>query len=151
MRTRLLAITFIAGIASMPSCDNRPPDFRDGATAFAPCPSTPNCVSSEAADPTHFIEPIRLTVAAAEGWGVVRQVVRDMPRSRIVEDTGGYLRAEVRSRIFRFVDDLELRINESEQLIDVRSASRIGYGDLGVNRKRVETLRAELIRRGVAE
>ena len=72
-----------------------------------------------------------------------------MPRTRVVERLDDHLHAECRSRLLGFVDDLELELRPEEGLIAVRSASRLGYSDLGVNRRRVETLRAELRRRGV--
>jgi uncharacterized protein (DUF1499 family) len=74
---------------------------------------------------------------------------RGLPRTRIVSRTDASLHAECRSRIFRFVDDLELCLRAAEGIIAVRSASRLGYSDLGVNRSRVEALRAELKKRGM--
>jgi uncharacterized protein (DUF1499 family) len=66
-----------------------------------------------------------------------------------VNETPGYLHAECRSALFGFVDDLELHLRVSEGVIAVRSASRLGYSDLGVNRRRVEILRTSLINRGM--
>ena len=86
---------------------------------------------------------------AAEAWRLVRQVIEAQPRTRVVAWTDTTLHAEYHSRVFRFVDDLDLHLRAAERLIAVRSASRLGYSDLGVNRKRVEELRAELKRRGV--
>jgi uncharacterized protein (DUF1499 family) len=77
--------------------------------------------------------------------------VASLPRARIVESGEGHLRAEVTSRLFRFVDDLELLLVPGTARIEVRSASRVGYSDLGVNRARVEALRAALRRDGVVE
>ena len=115
-----------------------------------PCPSRPNCVSSDA-DPgdSHHVAPLELAIPAAEAWRLVRQVIEEQVRTRIVARTHNSFHAECRSRMFRFVDDLELRLRAAEGLIAVRSASRLGYSDLGVNRKRVEALRAELKKRGV--
>jgi uncharacterized protein (DUF1499 family) len=73
----------------------------------------------------------------------------ELPRTRIVKETEDYLHAECRSALFRFVDDLELQLRPSESIIAVRSASRLGYSDLGVNRRRVEGLRESLTRLGV--
>ena len=117
---------------------------------LAPCPSRPNCVCSDA-DPgdSHYVAPFTLVMSAAEAWRLVCRVIEKRPRVRVVAQTDESLHAEFRSRIFRFVDDLELRLRAAERLIAVRSASRLGYSDLGVNRKRVETLRAELKKRGV--
>jgi uncharacterized protein (DUF1499 family) len=64
-----------------------------------------------------------------------------MPRTRIRRDESGYLHAECQSRLFRFTDDLELRLDAARGVIHVRSASRVGHSDLGANRKRVEALR----------
>jgi len=115
-----------------------------------PCPSRPNCVSSDAGpgDP-HQVAPFDLAMPAADAWRLVRRVIEGRPRTRIVAHTDRSLRAECRSRFFRFVDDLDLQLRSDEGTIAVRSASRIGYSDFGVNRRRVETLRAELRREGV--
>ena len=78
----------------------------------------------------------------------MRDAVAAMPRTTIVEERQGYLHAECTSRIFRFVDDLELLRSETGDRVDVRSASRVGYGDWGVNRARVESLREALVAAG---
>jgi len=71
--------------------------------------------------------------------------VEETARTRIVDSSDDYLRAEARSRLLRFVDDLELALDAEAGLLAVRSASRLGYSDRGVNRRRVETLRRQLI------
>ncbi|MDE3156490.1 MAG: DUF1499 domain-containing protein [Acidobacteriota bacterium] len=114
-----------------------------------PCPATPNCVSSDATDAPHAIDPFRLTVPPDEAWRVIRTVVAALPRTRIVEHTESRLHAECRSAVFRFVDDLELQVRPADGLVAVRSAARLGRWDLGVNRRRVEALRAALRRRRV--
>ena len=118
---------------------------------FDPCPSSPNCVSSEASTRRHYVAPFRLAVGEAEGWRAVRRAVADLPRTSIVDEGKYYVHAECRSRLFGFVDDLELRLVESQGIVAIRSSARVGYSDLGVNRKRVERLRQELIRRGIIE
>ena len=72
----------------------------------------------------------------------LNQIVSSLPRTRVVEESNCYLRAEVSSRVFGFVDDIEFYVDEPSALIHVRSASRIGYSDFGVNRARVETIRS---------
>jgi uncharacterized protein (DUF1499 family) len=114
--------------------------------ALAPCPDKPNCVSSLAPDEDHRIEPFAL--AGDRGWSALRDAVAAMPRTTIVEERPGYLHAECRSRIMRFVDDLELARASTTDRVDVRSASRVGYGDWGVNRARVESLREALVASG---
>jgi uncharacterized protein (DUF1499 family) len=103
---------------------------------LAPCKRSPNCVSSQAdrADLEHYIAPIRGTMAAA------RDAVRAMPRTTVVEEKENYLYAEFRTRLLRYVDDVELFFDG--QVLQVRSCSRLGRRDFGVNRKRVEALRA---------
>jgi uncharacterized protein (DUF1499 family) len=111
---------------------------------LAACPSSPNCVSSDAEDPTHAVPAFALSRPADEAWRAARAAVERLPRTRVTAATAEYLHAECRSALFGFVDDLELSLRASEGIIAVRSASRLGYGDMGVNRRRVERLRALL-------
>lgn len=114
-----------------------------------PCPDKPNCVCSKATDARHAIEPLRLAAPAHEAWRALLDVLASWPRIRLVEQNDNYLHAEARSLIFRFVDDLECLMDAGAGVIHVRSASRTGHGDMGVNRKRVEALRGALVARGV--
>ena len=116
---------------------------------LAPCPSSDNCVSSDATTEMHRVEPFRLNGSPQEIWPQVRAVVEAMSRTKIVTSDDAYLHAECTSRVFRFVDDLELHLRPDDGIIAVRSASRIGRGDLGVNRKRVEALRQRLAASGL--
>ena len=111
---------------------------------LAPCPPTPNCASTDASDPRHALPPFQLNQPAADVWPQVGQLVQQLPRTVIIKQTGDYLHAECSSAVFGFVDDLELQLRAEEQRIAVRSASRLGHSDFGVNRKRVEQLRALL-------
>ncbi|MCX7998833.1 MAG: DUF1499 domain-containing protein [Leptospiraceae bacterium] len=124
----------------------RPTDLgvRDG--QLKPCPNTPNCVSSFASkdDKTHYIEPITYTSSLQEEMSRLKRVILSKPRTEIIEEKPNYLRAEFTSRIFRFVDDVEFLFDDSIKFIHVRSASRIGRSDLGVNRKRIEEIRSDL-------
>ena len=110
---------------------------------LAPCPDRPNCVSTQAEDGEHRVEPLALD-AIADASEAIRQAVRSLPRTTIVTETDDYVHAECRSLIWRFVDDLELWIDRDNGLLHARSASRLGYSDLGVNRQRVEQLFSEL-------
>jgi uncharacterized protein (DUF1499 family) len=107
---------------------------------LAPCKRTPNCVSSQAdaADREHYIAPIPFRGRMEE----LRRAVESMPRATVISANANYLYAEYRTPIVRYVDDLELYYEESAGLVQVRSASRLGRRDFGVNRKRVEALRA---------
>lgn len=116
---------------------------------FDPCPPSRNCVSTEAESEIHYVAPFVLAVNTIDGWREVHRAVGGLPRTRIVQESGHYLRAECKSSFFRFVDDLELRLVEPEGIIAVRSSSRVGYFDFGVNRKRVENLRRDLTSGGI--
>lgn len=113
------------------------------------CPATPNCVCSDVADKGHRIEPLSLAIPVGRAWSAVRGALDTLPRVHIVTDSAGYLHAECESAVFGFVDDLELHLRPDEGVIAVRSASRLGYSDVGANRRRVERLRAMLTRLGV--
>jgi uncharacterized protein (DUF1499 family) len=106
-----------------------------------PCPGTPNCVCSEDGDPAAQIAPLAFEGAPERAWRRLTESIRALGGT-IVADRDGYLRATFTSRVFRFVDDVELRMVADRGLIHVRSASRVGKSDFGVNRKRVEALRA---------
>lgn len=116
---------------------------------LTPCPDSPNCVSSDAGDPSHQVSSFTIILPAKEAWHRAMEAVKDIPRTTITEFTDVILHAECRSLVFRFVDDLELKLRADEGIIAVRSASRTGKSDFGVNRRRVERLRAVLRSRGV--
>ena len=108
--------------------------------------STPNCVSSQAdpADAEHYVAPIAFKGATADAMAAVRKAVESMEGATIVREEGGYLYAEYRTRLMRFVDDVEFVHDATQGVIHVRSASRLGRRDFGVNRERVEALRARI-------
>jgi len=118
---------------------------------LAACPDSPNCVSSDASDSAHRVAPFLLAVPPKQAWDAARKAVEALPDTRIVAESASRLHAESTSDLFGFVDDLELQLRPSQRLIAVRSASRLGYGDMGVNRQRVEMLRAALVERGVVQ
>jgi len=113
---------------------------------LAPPRKTPNCVSSQAdpSDAEHYIAPIAFKGTTAAAMAAARTAVESMERSKIVREERGYLYAEFRSKLLGFVDDLELVFDEKAGVFHVRSASRLGRRDFGVNRKRVELLRTKL-------
>lgn len=115
---------------------------------LASCSSQPNCVSSFATDPAHYVSPIAFSDSPQAAFERLRGVIAAMPGARIVRHTDDYLHAEFMSRMFGFVDDLECLVDTVDRRIDIRSASRVGYYDFGVNRKRVEEIRARLTRQG---
>ena len=114
------------------------------------CPSSPNCVCSDAQDEVHAIAPIQITGSPEAAFEKARDIIRGWKRCQVIQFEPNFLHAECRSAILRFVDDLELVLHANRHEIAVRSASRVGYSDFGVNRRRVERLRSALIEAGVA-
>ncbi len=114
------------------------------AAELSPCPDRPNCVGSLETDPARRVDAFAAEGEGDEVFSRLAQAVRAMPGARIAAQQDRYLHAEFTSRVLGFVDDLELLYEPSAGVVHVRSASRAGYSDLGVNRKRVEALRARL-------
>ncbi len=112
---------------------------------LARCPHTMNCVCSEYPDDSaHFIEPIALSgTDPSDALEKARAVISALG-GKIQSDAENYLAATFTSSLFRFVDDLEIRLDATQRVLHVRSASRVGRSDLGANRKRVEELRKRL-------
>jgi len=106
---------------------------------LASCPNTPNCVSSQSEDSKHTIDPLPYVSITQ-----IKKVVENMERTTIIEENDHYLYAEFKTKLMGFVDDVEFYKDDSNQVVHIRSASRLGQSDLGVNRKRVETIRQEL-------
>jgi uncharacterized protein (DUF1499 family) len=108
---------------------------------LAPCPDADSCVSSTSVDPRHAIEP--LACDGEELDRVVEVAEAELPRTELLAREAGYAHLLARSLVFGFPDDLELLAGD--EVVHVRSASRVGENDLGVNRDRVERLRSELV------
>ena len=118
---------------------------RDG--RLAPPKGTPNNVNSQvdqSADAEHGIEPLRYRGDARKAWEALRNIVGSMPRVKVVKSEPDYLYAEFNSRLMGYVDDTEFYLDERAGVIHVRSASRLGRSDFGVNRERIESIRAQL-------
>lgn len=121
------------------ACAGEPPaniGVQDG--RLTPCPESPNCVSSYESDETHGIAPLNASLAAIEA------VLIEQERTNIVSQDGNYLYAEFTSAIMGFVDDVEFLHDPASGQTHVRSASRLGYSDLGANRDRIEAIRTAL-------
>ena len=125
-----------------------PADLGARAGRLAPCPASPNCVSSQAGDDAHRIAPIAYHGDPAAAMTKLAQVVTAMPGATIVARRDDYLRATWQTPVMGFVDDVEFVAVAGSAVIDVRSASRLGYSDLGVNRKRVESVRKAFVEAG---
>jgi len=105
------------------------------------CPPSPNCVSSQAETQQHWIAPLTPSSGDEQPIARLAGIVRNMRGGTVVQQSDTYLRAEFRSLIFRFCDDVEFFHDASQGQIHFRSASRVGHSDLGVNRKRMEDIR----------
>ena len=112
---------------------------------LAACPDSPNCVSSFVEDEVHGMEPISFEGSSSECFELVKRVLAEMPRMRVVEEDENYLHATATTLLMRYVDDVEFTFDAQKKLLHFRSASRIGYSDLGANRKRMELFRQKFL------
>ncbi len=112
---------------------------------LAPCPDSPNCVSSQApeSDSQHYISAIAFEGSATDALTQLKSVIQAMDRTEIMTETEDYLYAEFTSKLMGYVDDVEFYVQPEQNLIQVRSASRLGQSDLGVNRQRIEEIRTK--------
>jgi uncharacterized protein (DUF1499 family) len=140
MRKLIGVVTSCMVIAGCGGKSVAPPGLTNG--QLAACPGKPNCVISQGGDEGHRVDPIRYAGSRAEAVDRLKAILMARPRTRIVKATSDYLHAESTSALMRFVDDVEFFLPEKGGVIHVRSASRVGYSDFGVNRKRVEAIRA---------
>lgn len=102
-----------------------------------PCPASPNCVSSFGDSSRRRMDPIPYETSLSEARTVLAGIISGMKRSRIEAELDDYIHATFRSRLFGFVDDAEFLLDDSNKVIHFRSASRTGYYDFGVNRRRI--------------
>lgn len=130
------------------SCSPRPGIDPRGSTLL-PCPAPPNCVSSDSKDQRHGIAPLLLPAPNENTWPRIRATVLSLPQTKLLSEGANNLHVECRSALLGFVDDLQLQWRPGEGVLAVRSASRTGYYDFGVNRRRVEKLRRLLQDRGL--
>ncbi len=138
----LLVVTVALGSTALVFLYPTRPDeigVRDG--RLAPCPPAPNCVSSFEVDGDHHVDPIPFAGAPEDALGRLERALESVGGATVITRDGRYLHAEVRTPMMRFVDDVEFLVDTDRGLIQVRSASRAGYSDLGANRERVERLR----------
>ena len=145
--TVLLGITFVGIVAFFvlrwfAGRAERPSHLGvDGNGRFAPCPSSPNCVSTQAVDEIHSIPPIPFTTDTPTAQAKMVFAIEQMNGSTVVTQESNYIHAEFRTPTMRFVDDVEFYFEEKAGEIHFRSASRLGYGDGNLNRKRMEAVR----------
>ena len=145
---KYLAIMLPASILIIGCTGGRPANLgvRDG--RLAPCPSSPNCVSSQSTDSKHAVLPLAYSSSTPEAMAGLKKIILQMKRTTILAETDGYVHAEFVSAVWHFVDDVEFFFDDHAKLIQVRSASRLGFSDFGVNRKRMEAIRAAWLASG---
>lgn len=110
---------------------------------LAPCPSTPNCVNSQSSDTEHQIEPLSYNSSPQAAIADLQTVIQSFRRVKAIAQTDNYRLLEFTIPVVGFVDDVEFLLDQDAKVIHVRSASRLGESDLGVNRRRIETIRAK--------
>jgi len=137
---RRLGVSVIGCMMFFSCAGQRPANIGIHNDRLADCPSKPNCVSSQAAEEDHAVAPLRYQGEKKAAFKRLKKIVDSLERSTIVAESDNYLHIEFKSAIMGFVDDVEFYFPK-EKVIHVRSASRLGYSDLGVNRKRVEQIR----------
>ncbi|MGP1676104.1 MAG: DUF1499 domain-containing protein [Burkholderiales bacterium] len=143
----LFALIITLGVAMGLFSGTRPDNLGVHDGRLAPPKRTPNNVNSQidkSADAEHYIEPLRYAGDARQSWAALKQIVDAMQRVKLVKSEPNYLYAEFTSKLMGFVDDTEFYLDEKAGVIQVRSASRLGRGDHGVNRARIEYIRAKL-------
>ena len=128
-------------LATLNLMAKKPPNLGVVNGRLAPCPNSPNCVSTQAIDADHRMDAILFDDAPDQAIERLKAAIRAMPRMKIVTETEDYIHVEATSRLFRFVDDVEFFVDRKAKTIDFRSASRIGHSDFGVNRARMEQIR----------
>ena len=138
------ALFMTIGLLGLIGCAGERPEnlgVKDG--QLAPCPSSPNCVSSQAIDKRHRIAPLSFSDQPQAAFDRLKLVVSRRNDATVIEERADYLRLELRTTLF--VDDGEFFLDPANRIIHVRSASRLGYSDLGKNRSRIEEIRRQFL------
>ncbi len=146
-RMALIGRQVISGLSMvmlLVGCEGKAPNHL-GATngQLAPCPDSPNCVSSQSVDEKHHIAPLIYSGSPDSARANLKTLIQAQPHTKLVTENESYLHIEFKIPLFGFVDDVELFVDDPNKVIHIRSASRLGYWDLGVNRRRVEKIRSE--------
>ncbi len=146
------SLVILLSMLILPKCaGTRPADLGVTHGTLGPCPSSPNCVSSQASDKAHYVAPLYYRGALTEAKKQITLVIKSMSRAKIVTDKGNYIHAEFSSALFGFVDDVEFYFDDTQKTIQIKSASRLGYSDFGVNRRRVEKIRATFMKYAISK
>lgn len=136
---------FMIGLSLMGCSSFQARDLSLQALSIADCPSSPNCVSSQSKNSSHKIEPLKFEGSLKDFHQFVQEIQSELPRAEILRQEGPYVHFVITSKLLRFKDDVEMYFLESDSLIHLRSASRVGYSDLGVNRARISEIEKTLL------
>lgn len=141
MKAQTYLLTIIVLIFAACS-GTKPTDIGIKNGQFKACPSSPNCISTQAADDDsqHKMSPMTYTGTMEAAKTKLLKIINDMERTVITEKAGNYIHSEFMSKTMKFVDDVEFYFDDANKAIHFRSASRKGHSDLGVNRKRMEAI-----------
>lgn len=139
--TRVTLLAVLVAAVGLPTLSCTAPELGLVNGRLKPCPDSPNCVNSQAPDTQHHVEPLPLPPGAGDPIARLAELLGSQPRVEVVETRDDYLHAVFISRILRFRDDVEFLLDREAGVFQVRSASRLGYSDMGANRARVERLR----------
>ena len=137
----LVVLSPVIALAVLSALATKPKNLGANNDRLAPCPNSPNCVSTQNADSQHTIEAIVFDGSPEDAMRKLKAVLAVIPRMKIITETESYIHAEATSLIFRFMDDVEFVVDRQANLIHFRSASRVGNSDMGANRKRMEEIR----------
>ncbi len=138
-------IFMIISIFSFGCTGTRPEHLglKDG--VLSPCPDSPNCVSTFAEDDQHKADPIPFSGPVSAAKDKLYGILKELPRTKIVEEKVDYIYTEFTSAILRFVDDVEFYFDQKKSVIHYRSASRLGHSDFGANRKRMDAIKTKFM------
>jgi uncharacterized protein (DUF1499 family) len=140
------AVVVFGMVLALSACaGDRPTNLGVIDGSLAACPDSPNCVSSLASEERHRIEPFATGDDPDAAFVLLAELIRRRPDATVIDSNDTYLRVELRTTFF--TDDAEFLLNRERRLIQLRSASRLGYSDLGLNRRRIEEIRGQWQRR----
>ena len=137
----LVVLSPVIALAVLSALASKPKNLGENNGLLAPCPNSPNCVSTQTSDSQHTIEAMVFDGSPEDAMRKIKAVLAVIPRIEIITETESYIHAEATSLIFRYRDDIEFVIVRQANLIHFRSASRVGNSDMGANRKRMEEIR----------
>ena len=131
----------LAALVMIWGCSMKPTDNPINTNeTLKPCPESPNCVSTLAHDSRHAMPPLHFIGTKDQSKTRIINIIKNMKRSKIIEISDSYIHAQFSTHFFRFVDDVEFLFDDAARIIHFRSASRVGYYDFGVNRRRMSEI-----------